>query len=54
MVSIMIPRAVWRQLGGRPDAFIGRTVEVDGTPQLIRGAYINIPITVAGQLRVVR
>lgn len=53
MVSVMIPRAVWRQLGGRPDAFIGRTIEVDGTPQLIHGSYINIPITVAGQLRIV-
>jgi uncharacterized protein YkwD len=53
MVSIMIPRAVWRQLGGRPDAFIGRTVEVDGTPQLVQGAYINVPITVASQLRIV-
>ena len=31
----------------------GRTVEVDGTPQLVLGAYINIPITVAGQLRIV-
>lgn len=54
MVVIMIPRAVWRELGGRPDPFIGQTVEVDGTPQLFQSAYINIPITVAGQLRIVR
>src|SRR5262249_52475275 len=53
MVSVMIPRDVWGELAGNPDSFIGRTVEVDGTPHLVRGAYINIPITVAGQLRIV-
>ena len=53
MVVILIPRDVWRQLGGNPDPFVDRTVEVDGTPQVFRGSYINIPITVAGQLRLV-
>jgi hypothetical protein len=53
MVSILIPRDVWGGLGGKPDAFVGRTVEVDGTPHLYQGTYINIPITVAGQLRIV-
>lgn len=53
MVLVLIPRHVWRQLGGKPDRFFDRTVEVDGTPQLVYGAYINIPITVAGQLRIV-
>jgi hypothetical protein len=53
MIVILIPRRVWRELGGRPDRFVDRTVEVDGTPQLYQGAYINIPITVAGQLRIV-
>jgi hypothetical protein len=53
MVSIMIPRDVWRELGGKPDPFVGQTVEVDGTPHLYQGTYINIPITVAGQLRIV-
>ena len=53
MVVIMIPRNVWRELGGRADSFVGKTVEVDGTPQLFQSAYINIPITVAGQLRIV-
>jgi hypothetical protein len=52
MVLILIPRDVWGELGGKPDPFVGRTIEVDGTPQLVYGAYINIPITVAGQLRV--
>ena len=53
MVVVLIPREVWGELGGKPDPFVGRTVEVDGTPHLSRGAYINIPITVAGQLRMV-
>jgi hypothetical protein len=52
-VVVLIPRRVWRELGGRPDPFLGRTVEVDGTPQLFDGAYIDIPITIAGQLRIV-
>ena len=53
MVLILIPRDVWGELGGKPDPFVGRTVEVDGTPHLFRGDYINVPITIAGQLRVV-
>ena len=54
MVVILIPRDVWGELGGKPDPFVGRTIEVDGTPQLYRGSYINIPITVADQLRIDR
>jgi hypothetical protein len=53
MVVVLIPRDVWGQLGGTADPFIGQTVEVDGTPQLFHGNYINIPITVTGQLRIV-
>jgi uncharacterized protein YkwD len=53
MIVILIPRRVWGELGGRPDRFLGRLVEVDGTPELFQGAYINIPITVVDQLRIV-
>jgi uncharacterized protein YkwD len=53
MVVVLIPRAVWSELGGKPDPFVGRTIEVDGTPQLFQSTYINIPITVASQLRIV-
>jgi uncharacterized protein YkwD len=52
-IVVLIPRGVWGELGGNPDPFVGRTVEVDGTPHLFHGSYINIPITVAGQLRIV-
>jgi uncharacterized protein YkwD len=54
MVVIMIPRGVWGELGGRADSFVGRTIEVDGTPQIYQSNYINVPITVADQLRVVQ
>jgi hypothetical protein len=54
MVVVMIPREVWDELGGNPKTFVGQTVEVDGTPHLFQNAYVNIPITVAGQLRIVR
>jgi uncharacterized protein YkwD len=54
MVVVMIPREVWDELGGNPETFVGQTVEVDGTPHLFQSAYVNIPITVAGQLRIVR
>ena len=50
----MIPRGVWGELGGRADSFVGRTIEVDGTPQIYQSNYINVPITVADQLRVVQ
>ena len=53
MIVVLIPRDVWGKLGGEPDTFVGRTVEVDGTPHLFQGAYVNIPITVPGQLRIV-
>jgi hypothetical protein len=54
MVLILIPRDTWSALGGRADRFVGRTIEADGTPQLVRGSYINVPITAASQLRIVR
>jgi uncharacterized protein YkwD len=54
MISILIPRAVWQQLGGAPDKIVGKTVEVDGTPHLVQGVYINVQITIASQLRLVK
>ncbi len=54
MISVLIPRAVWQELGGSADRFVGKTIEADGTPHLVQGVYINIPITIAGQLRVIR
>jgi len=53
MISVLIPKAVWRQLGGSAARYVGKTIEVDGTPHLVQGTYINVPITVAGQLRIV-
>ncbi len=53
MISVLIPVAVWRALGGKPERFTGKTIEVSGTPQLVQGTYINVQITVADQLRLV-
>jgi uncharacterized protein YkwD len=52
MLSVLIPKALWRELGGKPEAFVGKTIEVDGTPHLVQGTYVNVPITIASQLRV--
>ncbi len=54
MVSVLIPVAVWQELGGKPERFEGKTIEVEGTPHLVQGIYINVPITIAGQLRIVK
>ncbi|MEO8700325.1 MAG: CAP domain-containing protein [Kofleriaceae bacterium] len=54
MISILIPATVWRELGGKPERYTGKTVEVDGTPHLVQGVYVNVPITVASQLRIVK
>ena len=54
MISVLIPKAVWQQLGGSAAPFVGKTVEADGTPSLVQGQYINVPITIASQLRVVK
>lgn len=53
MISVLIPRALWRELGGSDKRFVGKTIEVDGTPHVANGVYINVPITIASQLRVV-
>ncbi len=55
MVSVLIPIALWKQLGGgAPEAWRGIAVEVDATPQLAQDKYINLPIATADQLRKVR
>jgi hypothetical protein len=53
MISVLIPKAVWHQLGGAA-ALAGKTIEVDGTPHLVEGKFINVPITIASQIRIVR
>jgi hypothetical protein len=53
VVSVIVPIAQWRELAGRADPmrWVGRTVEVQATPQLVRGSFINLAISVADQLR---
>ena len=54
MISVLIPKTVWTKLGGSADRFKGKTIEVDGTPHLVQGQYINVVISVPGQLRIVQ
>lgn len=53
MISVLIPKALWTQLGGSPARFVGKKIEVDGTPHLVQGQYINVVISVSNQLRLV-
>jgi hypothetical protein len=56
MLSVLIPVALWKQLakGAAPDAaFRGKTVEIEATPMFVQNTYVNLPITVASQFRVV-
>ncbi len=53
MVSVLIPIAAWRELAGKaePSSVKGKPVEVEATPRLVQNKYLNLPITLASQLR---
>ena len=55
MLSVIIPIAVWRQIAGsaEPKSFKGKIIEVQTTPQVAGGKYVNMRISAAAQLRVV-
>ena len=55
MLSVIIPIAVWRQIAGtaEPKSFKGKIIEVQTTPQVAGGKYVNMRISAATQLRVV-
>ncbi|MCE9572357.1 MAG: CAP domain-containing protein [Deltaproteobacteria bacterium] len=55
MVSVMMPPAVWREVGGgaEPSTWTGKTVEVEATPVVVGKVYANLPISVAAQVRVI-
>ena len=54
-LSVIVPLAVWRQIAGaaEPSAFKGKVIEVQTTPQVAGGKYVNMKISGATQLRVV-
>ena len=54
-LSVIIPIAVWRQIAGTadPGSFKGKVIEVQTTPQVAGGKYVNMRISAATQLRVV-
>ena len=55
VLSVIIPIAVWRQIAGTadPGSFKGKAIEVQTTPQVAGGKYVNMRISAATQLRVV-
>jgi hypothetical protein len=54
-VSVLIPIAVWRQIAGtaEPGAFKGKIIEVQTTPQVAGGKYVNMRISGATQFHLV-
>jgi Cysteine-rich secretory protein family len=54
-VSVLIPIAVWRQIAGtaEPASFKGKIIEVQTTPQVAGGKYVNMRISGATQLHLV-
>ena len=54
MMSVIIPVAVWRQIAGTAElrSFKGKVIEVQTTPQVAGGKYVNMRISAATQLRV--
>ena len=55
MLSVIIPMALWRQIAGsaEPGSFKGKIIEVQTTPQVVGGNYVNMTVSAATQLRVV-
>jgi hypothetical protein len=54
MLSVIVPITVWRQIAGtaEPASFKGKVIEVQTTPQVAGGKYVNMRISAATQLRV--
>jgi hypothetical protein len=52
MVSVIVPDKVWG--AADPAAYKGKTVEVETSPQLVDKKFLNLPITTATQLHVVK
>ena len=54
MLSVLIPIAVWRQLAGTatPQTFAGKSLEVEATPVFVQNKYLNLPVSLATQVKV--
>jgi Cysteine-rich secretory protein family len=54
-LSVIIPNAVWRQIAGaaEPASFKGKLIEVETTPQIAGGKYVNMKVSAAAQIRVI-
>ncbi|HEY5938490.1 MAG TPA: CAP domain-containing protein [Kofleriaceae bacterium] len=55
MVSVLIPAKLWATMKlGKANALDGKMIEIEATPQLVGGGYLNLPISNAQQLRIVK
>jgi hypothetical protein len=54
-LSVIVPLTIWRQIAGAddPGSFKGKVIEVQTTPQVAGGKYVNMKISGSTQLRVV-
>jgi Cysteine-rich secretory protein family len=54
-LSVIVPVAVWRQIAGsaEPGSFKGKVIEVQTTPQVAGGKFVNMTVSAAAQLHVV-
>jgi hypothetical protein len=54
MLSVLIPIALWKQVAGdaKPESYGGKVLDVEATPMLVQGKYMNLPITLATQLTI--
>jgi hypothetical protein len=55
MLSVIMPNDVWKEIAGKaaPGSWKGKTIEVQATPQLVQGKYLNLMIADPAQVRVV-
>jgi hypothetical protein len=54
LTSVIIPLDLWKQIAknAKPASFKGRVLDVESTPQVVQGKYINLPISSAHQLTI--
>lgn len=55
MLSVIVPIALWNEIAGKatPASFKGKTVEVQASPQLVKGKYMNLTISEPAHFRVI-
>lgn len=54
LVSVIVPAALWQKLGGgaEPKTWVDKVLDVEATPHLVMGRYLNLPVAQASQIHV--